>query len=318
VAVFTQFKHARRDPGDMENATVILYAEKHHWAWVIPLSDDVDSVGVVVPSATYKQHGRTPEELLDWAVDHLHPELTRRIGGCERVEAVRFVGNYSYRIDPYVGDGWVCVGDAHRFADPIFSFGVSFAMAEALEAGRAIVSGLESGDLDERLAGYVEVSDRGQDAAFDLLRYFWRYPAFFSFLMRGPHRHDVIRLFAGDSFDEVEFPVLRSMRESLALGPVGSIPEGDAREIARRITRIYADFQGVEAAYLQLSTDGLLLHFVVIDEDPGVADSIHDFEESLYGDFGRERLAVLQWCMAHRSPVPGFTEAHRVYDRRPL
>jgi len=47
VAVFSQVRGTLRDPGDASGNTMIFYREKGHWAWFIPLDDDLVSVGVV-------------------------------------------------------------------------------------------------------------------------------------------------------------------------------------------------------------------------------------------------------------------------------
>jgi len=101
----------------MFDNTFIFYGERFHWAWFIPLSHDSVSIGVVVPSEQYKKYGGA-EELLAWGLDALNPELTRRVQRAIKIEPVRFIANYSYRVEPFAGERWLCVGDAHRFTDP--------------------------------------------------------------------------------------------------------------------------------------------------------------------------------------------------------
>jgi hypothetical protein len=174
----------------------------------------------VVPSIRFKTNGESPETLLKWGLENINPDLTRRVSGCEQVEACHFIANYSYRIEPFAGDGWLCIGDAHRFADPIFSFGVSSAMLEAAAAEKAIVEGLERGDFRAPFEEFVTYSNRGQDAIFDVIRYFWKFPSFFGIQTRGALLKDIIRLFAGDCFGVEELPALTAMRRSLALVPL--------------------------------------------------------------------------------------------------
>ena len=54
VAVFSQVTGAIRDPGVASGNTLIFYREKRHWAWFIPLDDEVVSVGVVLPADYYR------------------------------------------------------------------------------------------------------------------------------------------------------------------------------------------------------------------------------------------------------------------------
>ncbi len=219
IAFFTQLRDAERDPGQMGNNTFIFYSKTAHWAWFVPLSPEVVSVGVVVPSATYRSVASSNDQMMRWGLEHINPDLARRTQSRAWLEPVRTSSNYSYRIEPFVGDGWVCVGDAHRFADPIFSFGVSFAMLEGKAAAQAIVRGLDTDELGAELSRFADFSRLGQNAAYDLIRYFWAHPAFFAYQTRGSLRDNFIRLLAGDCFDESELPALTAMRSSLrALG----------------------------------------------------------------------------------------------------
>ncbi|MEM6931842.1 MAG: NAD(P)/FAD-dependent oxidoreductase, partial [Myxococcota bacterium] len=200
IAMFTQYSHAIRDSGAMGDNTFIFYGSKYHWGWFIPLSSTHTSVGVVLPTKTVKEIHGGPEKVLQWGIENVNPDLHRRLRGLTPTEPVRVIRNYSYRVDPFVGDGWLCVGDSHRFADPIFSFGVAFSMTEARAAAMAVLEALATGDSRVPFEAYAQFSDRGQEAAVDLIRYFWKFPAFFSFQTRGATRADMIRLLGGDCF----------------------------------------------------------------------------------------------------------------------
>ncbi len=214
AAVFTQFKGALRDPGDMGDNTFIFYSEKYHWSWFIPLSPDVVSIGVVIPTKKLKELGGA-EAAMAWGLENINPDLARRIETAEQVEEVRAITNYSYSVDPFVGEGWLAVGDAHRFADPIFSFGASFAMVEARAASEAIVAAIRTEDSRQPFADYAAFCDRGQDAALDVIRYFWKYPVFFGFQSRGKMRKDIMRLLSSDVHSPYEMKALTLMRNTL-------------------------------------------------------------------------------------------------------
>ena len=79
------------------------------------------------------------------------------------------VRSYSYRIEPFVGEGWVCVGDSHRFSDPIFAFGITASLVEGRVAAAAIDEALRGGDGKQAFTDYVALSDRGHDAIADLI-----------------------------------------------------------------------------------------------------------------------------------------------------
>jgi flavin-dependent dehydrogenase len=186
IAIFSQFEGAERDPGEMGDNTFIYHAQSHHWAWFIPLSPTLVSVGIVVPRETFMQN--------------INPDLTRRCAGRPLAEPIRAVKDYSYRIEPFAGPGWFCIGDSHRFADPIFSFGVTASMQEARAAVDAIVRIRAGQSWRDATAQYAGYSDGGQQAIYDFINYFWKYPGFFGVQMRGRFRKDVVRLFGGDIF----------------------------------------------------------------------------------------------------------------------
>src|SRR5690606_19774175 len=54
--------------------------------------------------------------------------------------------DFSYYVDRVVGDGWLCVGDALGFVDPLFSSGVHLAMRSGDAAATAIDAALAASD----------------------------------------------------------------------------------------------------------------------------------------------------------------------------
>jgi flavin-dependent dehydrogenase len=214
VAVFSQFRGARRDPGTMGDNTFLFYSETYHWAWFIPVSPDVVSIGIVLPGEEVKRLGGA-EAAFRWGVERINPDLAWRLPGCEQMEPIRAAANYSYAVDPFVGPGWLAVGDAHQFIDPIFSFGVTFAMLEAREASRAILASFTNGDWREPFTEYRDFCVRGQTAALDLISYFWKFPVFFGYQSRGELRQDIIRLLSSDAHSKVESRALAQMRKAL-------------------------------------------------------------------------------------------------------
>ncbi len=223
IAFFTQIRDCERDPGLMRDNTIIFYSEPHHWAWFIPLTEEVVSVGVVVTRATYRRfrsdaqsrNAEVSREVLEWGLRNINPDLWRRCGEREWTEPVRVIRDYSYAVHPFAGEGWICVGDSHRFIDPIFSFGVSIAIAEASLAADALDEAFASGESKKPFVEYQRRCNVGQDAVSDVIRYFWRFPAFFGVQARGRFREDIMKLFAGACYDERPLPGLVMMRESL-------------------------------------------------------------------------------------------------------
>ena len=181
------------DPSKAAGNTLIFYKQRDHWAWTIPIASNLISIGVVAPAAYFKEQGLNKTEYLRKEMMTLNPELTRRITNTSFVEEVRSVTSYSYSTTDYAGKGFICVGDSHEFADPIFSFGVFLAMKEAEFAAEAIVKHLgEEGGADENpFADYKAVTNEGQSAIRDVIDTFWEYPLVFTRMASGAAQDDI-------------------------------------------------------------------------------------------------------------------------------
>ncbi|MFN2541776.1 MAG: NAD(P)/FAD-dependent oxidoreductase [Chthoniobacterales bacterium] len=202
VGIFSQVKHAVRETEQGSRNTLIFYQKKNHWAWLIPIDDEVTSIGVVVPREYFAERRLAAEEFLRSELQTMNPELCKRVPDLTFVEPTRSVSNYSYHIKHFAGPGFLCVGDSHRFIDPIFSFGVNFALKDAELAAQVVAKNL-SGDVTaaDALADYESLSERGQDIIQDLVDVFWDYPLRFVVLTHHPrHREEMIDMFAGRIF----------------------------------------------------------------------------------------------------------------------
>jgi flavin-dependent dehydrogenase len=155
AAIWTYYKGARRETGRDAGATLVMQtAGKIGWFWYIPLQDDVTSVGVVAPF-DHLFKGRDTKDLaaiFDAEVAGC-PGVQPRIAAAERIAPHRAAKEYSYRSKEVAGDGWVLVGDAFGFLDPLYSSGILLALKSGALAADAIVAGLESGDTSAARLG---------------------------------------------------------------------------------------------------------------------------------------------------------------------
>jgi FADH2-dependent halogenase len=213
VAVFSQLTDMVLDAGSDTDTSLapgnslIFYKQKDHWAWMIPLSDTVTSIGVVTPAPYFKERKLDKTEFLRSEVLSLNPDLTRRVTNTSFVEEVRTISSYSYTVPDYTGKGFACVGDAHHFTDPIFSFGVFLSMKEAEFVAESIVKHLseEQPANENPFASYEALATQGQDAVRDLIDCFWEYPLVFTRMAAGKAQDDITDLFAGRLYgDAVE------------------------------------------------------------------------------------------------------------------
>jgi len=132
AAIFTHFRGVSRRPSD-DAGNISIYWFEHGWIWMIPLPDNVMSVGVV----SYPQYLKTREgsldEFLGKTLDGI-AEIRYRLRGAEAILPAQATGNYSYYARRSVGRGFMLVGDAYAFIDPVFSSGVYLAMSSAERA----------------------------------------------------------------------------------------------------------------------------------------------------------------------------------------
>lgn len=155
AAVWTYWKGAYRDSGRDEGATIVMQTRgKNGWFWYIPLQDDVMSVGVVAPY-DYLFKGRATKDFETIYAEEVAkcPGVQPRIAHAERVAPYRAAKEYSYRSKQVAGDGWVLVGDAFGFLDPLYSSGVLLALKSGAYAADAIVVGLGKNDTSAAQLG---------------------------------------------------------------------------------------------------------------------------------------------------------------------
>jgi flavin-dependent dehydrogenase len=155
AAIWTYWKGAFRDTGRDAGATVVLQTQgKKGWFWYIPLADDTVSVGVVAGhDYLFKDRtSRDPETVYLEEVARC-PGLQPRLVGAERTGPFRIAKEYSYRSRQVAGDGWVLVGDAFGFLDPLYSSGILLALKSGALAGDAVAAAIAAGDTSAARLG---------------------------------------------------------------------------------------------------------------------------------------------------------------------
>ncbi|HEY7473262.1 MAG TPA: NAD(P)/FAD-dependent oxidoreductase [Gemmatimonadota bacterium] len=209
IAIFTHISDYQRGGGgdrvEMPGNTHIFYTKKYHWAWAIPIDDEVTSVGIVVPAAYYKQTGESYQEFVLREMQELNPGLTERVPVGVMVEPARTVPNYSFQVRKFAGPGYICLGDSHRFVDPIFSFGLYVAFREATMAVDAVTGYLDGAGrgLDNPFHDYMVAVEKGIDVLEDVLDTFWENPLAFAYLVHRRYRSPLTDVFAGRIYDDM-------------------------------------------------------------------------------------------------------------------
>ncbi len=184
LAVFAYFRSAERLAGALEG-NILSAAFGDGWFWFIPLHDGTTSVGAVVDAQRFAaESAGDPAALYRRLIGDCAP-VRERLRAAEMVSAVRVIRDYSYSSRRFHGPGYVLVGDAACFIDPVFSTGVHLAClsgylaAEALGAilqGGAPAPSLERFESRYRAAyeRYLHFLHFFYDHHSDPQSYFWR------------------------------------------------------------------------------------------------------------------------------------------------
>lgn len=228
AAIWSYWKDAERGTGRDEGATIVLQLDdKQGWFWYIPLHDGTVSVGVVAGyDYLFKDRPTKDPEAIYFEEVARCPGLQPRIAHAEKTAPVRVAKEYSYRSRQVAGDGWVLVGDAFGFLDPLYSSGILLALKSGELAADAIAAALDAGDTSAaRLGTWGPDYIRGMERMRRLVCEFYEGFNFGRFVKRHPHlKGHVTDLLIGDLFndrvDEIVAP-LDAMRAEERAGAGG-------------------------------------------------------------------------------------------------
>jgi flavin-dependent dehydrogenase len=238
AAVWTYWRGAKRDLGKDEGATLVIQTQgKNGWFWYIPQHDDVVSVGIVAPF-DYLLKGRDDKDLeaIYFAEVERCPGVKPRIAGATRCDIFRAAKEYSYRATQVAGDGWVLIGDAFGFLDPLYSSGVLLALTSGAMAADAIAEGLAEGDTSEKqLRKWEPEFVAGMERMRRLVCAYYDGFSFGRFVKQCPHLKDrVTDVLIGDVFDD-KVDVLWPLMEGMRTPPLPKSPESGTKLAAREV-----------------------------------------------------------------------------------
>lgn len=184
------------------------------WVWQIPITEEVTSIGVVTEKKDFLKSGMDAETFFQSHVNS-SPNLVRAMSPARRVTDFKADGDYSYTLQHFVGAGYLIIGDAARFVDPIFSSGISVALHSAKFASERIKCALEAGDFSaEIFKPYEEKLRVGVEIWYEFIRLYYKLlPLFTHFIQKPEYRLQLFRLLQGEVFERQEVPVLEAMRQ---------------------------------------------------------------------------------------------------------
>jgi flavin-dependent dehydrogenase len=203
AAIFSHFRGVQRQPGE-DGGNITVQRFEHGWMWLIPLRDDVMSVGAVC-FPEYLRTRRGESEAFLMRTLESEPQVWARMQGAERVAPVHVTGNYSYTCKRMTGPGWVMVGDAFAFIDPVFSSGVYLGMNSAEHAAEVVDATLRDPSREAALQRAMEKRLRRGLKHFSWFIYRFTTPVM-QHLFSHPRNiwqieQAVISMLAGDVFD---------------------------------------------------------------------------------------------------------------------
>jgi flavin-dependent dehydrogenase len=224
AVLYSYFKGAHREPDLNGGATLVLRTEPGSggWFWYIPLENDITSVGIVAdPEYLLKNRGQDLAKIFHEEIEKCEA-VRRRVGDGTRVDKIYSILDYSYRSKHNAGNGFIIIGDAYGFLDPIYSSGVLLALKMAELAADAIHDAFNHNDFSAaRLGQYQAKLDRGIESMRKLVYAFYNDGFSFSgFLRKYPdERVHIINLLIGDVFKEGVDSIYGPMSEFAEIPP---------------------------------------------------------------------------------------------------
>jgi flavin-dependent dehydrogenase len=217
TALFSHWDGAFREEGVREgDIQIVLFggdaagfaegsAPPGGWFWFIPFKDRRTSVGVVVRGDWMRAHkGESVEAIYKSAVAE-SPVATRFLAGATQIWPARATADFSFRVRDLSGDGWLAVGDAGGFIDPLFSTGAHLAMHGGLRAADAIDAALDAGDVSRaRFLSWEKYVRQGAELFLTMVENFYRGmlpPLLFTDKPHPYMRRMITSMLAGDVFD---------------------------------------------------------------------------------------------------------------------
>ena len=228
VAFFAHYRNVPRPEGRDAGNTIIVVL-RDAWLWLIPVTADIMSIGLVVERDHFIRCGLQPEELLDKTICET-PWMAARMKDAERVTQVYARKDFSYAMKRMVGPNFALVGDAAGFIDPIFSTGVFLAMKGADVAADAVELRLRRGSV-RLLRKYERSINRALQRYFRFIENFYRREFLEVFMQPQPHfglLQAIVGVLAGNIFTksfadlmrlELFFMLIRIQRRNGMIAP---------------------------------------------------------------------------------------------------
>jgi flavin-dependent dehydrogenase len=162
LSIFAHYDGVWRPEG-IDGTLTVLVRAVDRWFWLIPLTAERTSVGVVLDSEAFRKSKLSAEDFLEQALAG-QPTVAKRMTNARRVSKAYVEADFSYRSERLYGERWLLTGDAAGFIDPIFSSGVFLAIFSGENCADVLNEVLDRPSKARRLfARYARSVNRAMD-----------------------------------------------------------------------------------------------------------------------------------------------------------
>ncbi len=215
ASLWSYYRGGKRLEGIDAGETTVFMIPERGWFWYIPLPEDMVSVGVVASQDYLFADSDNFETVFLKEVEKCAP-LSERLANATRTESVRGIKKLAYQNRQITGDGWVMIGDAAAFLDPVYSSGLFLALASAELAAASIHEALTENDFSAgKLGAFTAPLQQGVEVIKRLIFAFYdpRF-SFGDFVKKYPeHRGALIDCLVGDVINKDMSSFLQALDE---------------------------------------------------------------------------------------------------------
>jgi FADH2 O2-dependent halogenase len=201
--MYSWFDNVKPPPEKFDGYSLFYFIGLNQaWGWQFPLRNGHWSIGLVMDKNDFQRSGRSYEEFFSSLIDR-NRTFKYAMEDAVQIKPFWIEGDYSYTIERYSGPGWLLIGDALKFIDPIFSSGVDVALFSALHAHDTIVDVWENGVAEDKAFEKFHTKvNQGVDVWYDLIEIFYRLQNLVTRFVTTPkHREAFIRALQGNPYD---------------------------------------------------------------------------------------------------------------------
>jgi len=157
VAVWAYWEGAKLLPDSPEGAINVV-SSADGWWWNIPLAQDRYSVGFVTHKTNFAKDKQAHASLQEYYLERVRstPLIKTVTDGAKFTAPVMAEQDYSYVSNKFCGPGYMLVGDAACFLDPLLSTGVHLAQYGAMLASACVLSTARGEVTESEANGFYE------------------------------------------------------------------------------------------------------------------------------------------------------------------